>query len=323
VTAAHAVSRSLRAFAFAFAAATAAFLVVLPSSTALAQPSRDELREQIQEAEEAFQLAVEEYNDARARLEELQAQAEELNNQLAPLQEQIDAAYAETGQMAETMFRGGNASIIESLLSSGSPTTFLEQLATVNWLAANRSEAIAHLQELNAQLLDERAQIDQLIAEQTALEQELSDRRNQLEAEVDRLTDMYEDTYGSTPASNSGGNPPPPPPGANAIVQFAYAQLGEPYVFGAAGPDQWDCSGLTMRAYAQIGVSLAHSVRRQREQLAYVDSPSPGDLIFYQGLGHVGIYVGDGMSIHAPKPGDVVKLAPMDHMPIHSFGRAR
>ena len=87
------------------------------------------------------------------------------------------------------------------------------------------------------------------------------------------------------------------------VVAFARAQLGEQYVFAATGPDQWDCSGLTMMAYRQVGVKLPHNAAMQQREGRQVTAPSPGDLVFW-GLssGHVGIYSGNGMMIHAPNP---------------------
>ena len=112
---------------------------------------------------------------------------------------------------------------------------------------------------------------------------------------------------------------------ATIAVTFALAQLGKPYVFGAAGPDAYDCSGLTMAAWAAAGVQLPHYTVTQAEVGTPVGAPSllqPGDLVFIPGSdgtmhapGHVGMYVGSGQIIEAPQTGDVVKL-----VPIGSFG---
>ena len=99
---------------------------------------------------------------------------------------------------------------------------------------------------------------------------------------------------------------------AQIAVQVAQAQLGKPYVWGAAGPDSFDCSGLTMFAYAQAGISLPHYTGAQWNQGRHVSQSElqPGDLIFFgQDLGHVGMYVGNGNFIHAPHTGDVVKIS--------------
>jgi len=102
-----------------------------------------------------------------------------------------------------------------------------------------------------------------------------------------------------------------PPSTHGGVVGVAMSQLGTPYVWGGSAPGGFDCSGLVMWAYAQVGVSLPHSsyalygmgVPVSRDQL------QPGDLVFFDGLGHVGIYIGGGQFIHAPHTGDVVKIS--------------
>ena len=90
--------------------------------------------------------------------------------------------------------------------------------------------------------------------------------------------------------------------GGGAVVAYAYAQLGKPYVFGAAGPNAYDCSGLTLRAYARVGRHLAHSAAAQTGAPVSTSAARPGDLVKW-GSEHVGIYVGGGYVIHAPHPG--------------------
>jgi peptidoglycan DL-endopeptidase CwlO len=105
--------------------------------------------------------------------------------------------------------------------------------------------------------------------------------------------------------------------GVSSVIAFAEAQLGEPYVWAAAGPDSWDCSGLTMKAWARAGVSLPHYSVAQYEQIRHIseDELRPGDLIFWAGdasdpgtIFHVGLYIGDGRMIHAPRPGRPVTI---------------
>lgn len=117
--------------------------------------------------------------------------------------------------------------------------------------------------------------------------------------------------------------PTDPPDGANAVVQFAYDQLGKPYAFGQAGPDAFDCSGLVAAAYAQAGVSLNRTSQGQWGDTTAIDRGelAPGDLVFSYGTGHIAIYVGGGEVIHASKPGDNVKIAAMDVMPVSGYRR--
>ena len=101
--------------------------------------------------------------------------------------------------------------------------------------------------------------------------------------------------------------------GAEA-VELASHEAGDPYVYGAAGPSAFDCSGLTMYVYAQLGVSLPHSAAAQAAMATPVSDPVPGDLVFFSDGGsvyHVAIYAGDGMIWHAPHPGTSVSLEPI------------
>jgi cell wall-associated NlpC family hydrolase len=105
--------------------------------------------------------------------------------------------------------------------------------------------------------------------------------------------------------------PVAPPPTHGGVVGIAMHYLGTPYVWGGASPSGFDCSGLVMYVFAQVGVSLPHSSYAQYGYGTPVarSDLQPGDLVFFDGLGHVGIYVGGGSFIHAPHTGDVVKIS--------------
>lgn len=97
-----------------------------------------------------------------------------------------------------------------------------------------------------------------------------------------------------------------------SVIAFAQAQRGERYVFGAAGPNTWDCSGLTQQAYKTVGIKLPHHAASQQRMGTQVSEANaqPGDLVFWGPIsGHVAIYLGNGRVIHAPKTGDVVREA--------------
>jgi peptidoglycan DL-endopeptidase CwlO len=114
--------------------------------------------------------------------------------------------------------------------------------------------------------------------------------------------------------------PAPPASGRAAIaVQTALAQLGKPYVYGAAGPDAFDCSGLTMYSWAAAGVSLSHasSVQSGEGVPVAISDLRPGDLVFYYSpVSHVAMYIGNGQVVHAPHPGASVEIVPLTSMPI-------
>jgi peptidoglycan DL-endopeptidase CwlO len=129
---------------------------------------------------------------------------------------------------------------------------------------------------------------------------------------------------GSQDVGVSPGNFPAPSGAAGAAVAAAESKLGSPYVYAAAGPDTFDCSGLVMWAYAQAGVGLPHYSGAQYDATVHIsrDALQPGDLIFYGsgGSDHVAMYVGGGTMIHAPHTGDVVRYAPIYGSPF-GYGR--
>ena len=101
------------------------------------------------------------------------------------------------------------------------------------------------------------------------------------------------------------------------VLAYACAQLGDPYRWGASGPARFDCSGLTMTAWKQAGVSLPHNAAMQSTYGTRValDALRPGDLVFfYSPIGHNGIYLGSGLILHAPQTGDVVKITPLRYI---------
>ncbi|GAA2154569.1 C40 family peptidase [Glycomyces rutgersensis] len=115
------------------------------------------------------------------------------------------------------------------------------------------------------------------------------------------------------------------PGSANAVVRFAYDQLGKPYGFGKSGPEAYDCSGLVMAAYSQSGVSLSRTSQGQWSDTVPISRSelSPGDLVFFYGSGHSSLYIGGNQVIHATKPGDIVKIASIDVMPVSGYRRVR
>jgi cell wall-associated NlpC family hydrolase len=168
---------------------------------------------------------------------------------------------------------------------------------------------------------------DRLAAEIKAAQQQVA----ALDAAIDEAEEAYDEAAAAeaeaaaaaaaeAEAAVSGGDASSGSPVAysadagTAAVEFARDQLGESYVYGSAGPDTWDCSGLVQGAYAVSGVSLTHQTNAIWDETSAIDRGDlrPGDLVFYNGLGHMALYIGDGQVIHAPKPGDVVKIADID-----------
>lgn len=194
-------------------------------------------------------------------------------------------------------------------------------------LAAARRDVEAAQAEQQELLSQVEGEIAELVRQEEARRRAEAERRAREEMERRRQQEAAareaaareaaeRETGGGGSSAPAPSTPPPNVPAPNAqaatAVATAQAQLGDPYHYGASGPDAFDCSGLTMYAWAAAGVGLPHSSRAQFASLPHVpmDALAPGDLVFYGSpIHHVGMYVGGGQMIHAPQTGDVVKYS--------------
>jgi cell wall-associated NlpC family hydrolase len=173
--------------------------------------------------------------------------------------------------------------------------------------AAHREAVEAKLRSRQALLASVQNEIRQIQARERARQAALE---RQARARL-AAAPAASPSAGSETLVAEGEGAPPPPSTHGGVVGIAMRYLGTPYVWGGASPSGFDCSGFIMYVYAQVGVSLPHNAAAQygygspvsRSQLA------PGDLVFFNGLGHNGMYIGGGQFIHSPHTGDVVKIS--------------
>jgi cell wall-associated NlpC family hydrolase len=316
--------------------ATFVALTLSPGSSAadphakptLAQVQRkvEHLDRQAEQASERFNTIREQLKTTRARLSAVQADFSRQRAKVTRMQDDI-AALVVAG------FQGTSLGTTASLVLSNDPDQFLQTLSTVESVADTQSRMFTRYLRLKqgldakqAQLQDEvgaiRAAKVDMAKQQTTIKKK-SDAAEALlsslqAAQRERLVAQQDNSVSVQP-TNSGSTPNVPASGrAKIAVDFALAQLGDPYVYGAAGPDAWDCSGLTMGAWGAAGVSLPHSSSMQYNSGTHVaiSDLQPGDLVFfYSPISHVAIYLGRGQVVHAPHTGDVVRIAPMSEMP--------
>ena len=200
-----------------------------------------------------------------------------------------------------------------------------QRVAAAARAAVEKQRVAAELGQQKRLLASIHTTISQLVAQEAARERaariaaeqrlraEEAARRAAAQAAAERARTQL------APASNPVITPPPPvnipignPGGGHAAAaSIALRYLGVPYVWGGASPSGFDCSGLVMYVYAQLGISLPHYTVAQWNATLPISSPEPGDLVFFNGLGHVGIYIGGGRFVNAPHTGSVVRIDSM------------
>ncbi|MFG1742655.1 NlpC/P60 family protein [Micromonospora chalcea] len=294
-------------FTTALAALVGTAVVLTGGATAAhAEPSVAEIEAQIDRDWNKLEPVIEQVNDVREQLAARRRQADALGRQIAPLQARVDAALGQVGGLAADAYKADSLSTVNALLGSRSPGDLVDGLELLDRFAHRQHEQVRSV---------------------AALRDELAAKKKQIDAEIAKLEKLRLKVYGKggggplRPAPCPAGYPGGP---AGAAVKFACAQIGKIYVWGAAGPDHFDCSGLTMAAWAKGGVSLPHSARQQHGVTKRISRAElrAGDLVFYYSdLHHVAMYVGDGWVVHASQSGKPITMKRVDDGDINSYGR--
>jgi cell wall-associated NlpC family hydrolase len=303
--------------------------VFATATTAQATPSASDLKQQISTKSTQLEKIVENYNGASEKLKASKAQSNALSAKIAPLQQQADASQVNVSQLAASAYKAGALSSLSAVLSGGSDGTLLDRLSMLDQLSKSRSAQVAGFNADKQKYEAQKASLDALIAQQTAQFNQLAAAKKTIEGELTKLLALRKQVYGSstTASTKYSGSIPSVSGKAGTAVRYAYNAIGAHYQFAEAGPYDtgYDCSGLTMAAWGAAGVSLQHKAAWQWNQVAHISRSqlAAGDLVFYSDLGHVAIYVGGGKVIHAPEPGENVKLASVNLMTPYGYGRVR
>lgn len=300
-------------------------------TTVFAVPSEDELRQDKAEVQEKIEKLETEMTYIMSKINETEKELVEVGQEIIKANEELAEAevlekeqYEAMRHRIVAMYENGNTSMLETILEAGSIADMLQQAENVQTIHAydrKQLEAYVATKEkigtLKSSLEEDMAAIEK---KQKAYAEDKADLNSMiaaLEDEVDDLDDRIQAAaaQASRPQNGSNGSdgsnsyiPPSGTGGGAAIVAEAYKYLGVPYVWGGASYSGVDCSGLVMLAHRAIGVNLYHYSGSQGSGGKSVSraNAQPGDVVCYSG--HVGIYVGNGKMIHAPQPGDVVRV---------------
>jgi cell wall-associated NlpC family hydrolase len=243
-----------------------------------------------------------------------------VTNQVNRYQAQFKSLRAEVAQIATAAYEQGSINSPEALLTSNNPQQILDQSSILLELSASNSHQMSRFLSTARQLTNTqtaakrtKAGIAALKAKVEAAKKQNNKVKSQAESALAALTPAQQE--GTMPGSSGGStvatDPVPVNSQAGKAVKFAYDQLGCEYVFGGTGPcsQGFDCSGLTQSAWASAGVSIERTSEEQWGSLPHVSTSAlePGDILVFDGEGHVGIYVGGNELIDAPHTGAVVE----------------
>ena len=205
-----------------------------------------------------------------------------------------------------------------------------EQAQLVAERAAQRQTIESSIGEQNALLASVKDEIARIRAEEQRRQAALAAQARaaaaaQEQAALSAQQDVYDSSWEqATPASDTAYDPNVPAPRYGGVVGIALRYLGVPYVWGGASPSGFDCSGLASYAYAQVGISVPHYTGAIWARFPRVlGSLQPGDVVFFNGLGHMGIYIGGGQMVHAPHTGDVVRISSLSERGSSFYGARR
>lgn len=302
-----------------------------------AAPNLEQVRERVMDLEAKAESATERYNEARNELKDVRRQLDALKAKVKRERREMREILGAVDDLARAAYTSGGLDTSLQVLLSEDPNEFLAQAAALDAVqrgqaAALRKTATARLRlaQSEAAVLDKEARAKDLRTRMKDAKNEADDRladaerllANLEEEERERLAQLAREereaaraaaaaaaaelNRGSGGGSSSAGGGFTGSGRAAKAVQYALAQVGDRYVAAASGPNAFDCSGLTMTAYRQAGISLPHYSRSQYSVTRRVplSQAQPGDLVFYFGRGthHVGMYIGNGKMVHAANP---------------------
>src|SRR5215475_8371941 len=306
------------------------------------QPTISQVQAEINALTAKFDKAVQQYDKVAQQLTAARARLSQVNKQMAQDQARYTAARKKAVQIVNAAYMNSGRTSLAGLLTSNDPSAVLTDASMIQQLTHSRSletqAFLASAQQLvSVQQEQKRTEmgIAQLAAQRAKTKNSIGKLLDSEKATLDTLTAQQQaavqaatvggggtgTTGGGT--GTSGGGPTPSPVNnvptssqAGKAVAFVYAQLGCPYVYGGTGPcgSGYDCSGLVQAAWSAAGVSIPRDTYEQWAALPHISMSSlqPGDLLYYNGIGHVAMYVGNGYIIDAPSPGQSVQKLPMN-----------
>jgi len=304
------------------AGAAAALALILPGGISAAQttapkPNLTTLVAEAKQLEFQINALSEQYDGLRLQLVRAQANAKIAENAASRGAAALAVGQQAVAQLAAANYMSSGLDPTLAALTAGNPRQFLNQASAITELDQSSGVKVSTLSNQVTQALRDKKTADQQIAQVNALEAQMNAKKKTIDAKIDQVNSAAM-KQAMAVFTQTGQYPDISIPTANTVgaqaLQAALTRAGDPYVWGAAGPGEFDCSGLVVWAYAQECIALPHytgSLWNSGMHVARSDL-EPGDLVFFfSDISHVGIYIGDGMMIDAPDFGVPVHVEPV------------
>ncbi|MFF0199139.1 NlpC/P60 family protein [Streptomyces sp. NPDC005017] len=303
----------------------------------------EQVKARVDKLYQEAEVATEKYNGAKEKADTAEQRLEELRDEAARKEDRLNSARESLGSIAAAQYREGGLDPALRLALSDDPDTFLDHAAFAERAGDRQSAAVHRVRDQLREIEQLRGAAEVQLASLKSRQEELKRHRATVTGKLTtarrllaRLTTEERHRLAATSADQDRASrdtatardplraagpaaaPAAPTSRAAVAVSYAYSKLGSPYVWGATGPDAFDCSGLVQAAYRSAGVELPRTTYAQIGAGRRVSRSElqPGDLVFfYSAISHVGVYVGNGQMVHAPNPSAPVRVAPIDEMP--------
>jgi cell wall-associated NlpC family hydrolase len=319
-------------------ALAAAAVLSVPSAMAAPKETIAQVQRRVDKLQAEAEVAAEDYNENQVKLASVNVRLKAAQGRLTRQRTEVKLARQQLGRLAAESYKQGPLSTLDLVLGDNPEAALAQagylpslgdrQAGAMNRLKLGEQKLAATQSEIKDQQLKARSTqaslkqnkitVNKKLAQAKAIVRKLKASQRAALAKAQKAQENVGVPGGGGTAFCNGKAVSAPSGAAKAAITFACAQLGEPYVWAAAGPNSWDCSGLTMKSYQAAGISLPHSSRLQAGYgtRVSVNSLEAGDLIFFHTpISHVAIYLGDGLMVHAPQSGDVVRVASVYETP--------
>ncbi|MCZ4499603.1 MAG: putative endopeptidase precursor [Marmoricola sp.] len=294
----------------------------VPAATA--KPDLKTVKKQVEKLDQQAEAASERYNDAKVRLGQTRTALSSLNSDLGRQKAVVGTMRRQVAAMVVDQYQGDALSTTSQVVLSTNPDAFLDNLNAVSAYNSQRGQVMTQFTNELDRLVLRKSAVKSEAKRLQSLEGQMAREKSEIDAKASRAHALLDKLEAAQQAAILGGDYTGAVPtfsgGSRAAValRYAMAQIGKSYVYGAAGPGAFDCSGLMMRAWGAAGVGLPHSSRAQQGSGMRVSEGQlqPGDLVFYYSpVSHVGMYIGNGLIVNAENPRAGVRVTGLHTMP--------